>query len=143
MGCYNTCVVPAPVDQVWNSLRDFHNFTWAGSVIEKVTIVGKCASDQIGAKRILNDAFHETLLALDDQSRDLKYSIDNGPGPLSQDKVRGYIGHIRVFPITDRNHTFVEWSSSWQDSQGGVREFCDPIYHALLAALIQHFSGSR
>ena len=47
----------------------------------------------------------------------------------------GYVGQIRVFPVTDTDQTFVEWSSTWTDSSGGVRELCDPIYRALLGAL--------
>ena len=43
--------------------------------------------------------------------------------------------------MTDGDATFVEWSSSWQDSQGGVKEFCDPIYKALLDSLKQHFAA--
>ena len=140
MGCYNTCVVPASVEHVWDALRDFHNLSWAKGVVEKVAIVGECAPDQIGAKRVLNDVFHETLLALDDEARSLKYSIDDGPGPVAKNKVKGYTGRIRVFPVTSENHTFVEWSSSWLDSEGGVKEFCDPIYNALLTALVTHFS---
>jgi hypothetical protein len=77
MGCYNTCVVPASVEHVWDALRDFHNLSWAKGVVEKVAVVGECASDQIGAKRVINDVFHETLLALDDEARSLKYSIDS------------------------------------------------------------------
>ena len=45
--------------------------------------------------------------------------------------------------MTDGNATFVEWSSSWQDSKGGVTEFCDPIYKALLDSLKKHFTASR
>jgi hypothetical protein len=35
--------------------------------------------------------------------------------------------------------TFVEWSSSWSESEGGVAEFCNPIYQGLLAALQKRF----
>jgi hypothetical protein len=61
----------------------------------------------------------ETLLALDDADREVKYSIDDGPGAVARGRVTGYVGAIRVPPVTDRDATFVEWSSTWQVSAGG------------------------
>ncbi|MEX2525540.1 MAG: SRPBCC family protein [Gammaproteobacteria bacterium] len=140
MGCYNSTVVPAGVDEVWKRLRNFHDMDWAPDVIESCEVVGDIPGTQIGAKRILNQAFHETLLALDDTERTLKYSIDDGPEAVSRDNVSDYLGEVSVFPVTDDNRTFVLWKSSWGDSGGGVAEFCDPIYKALLDALKSHFA---
>jgi hypothetical protein len=140
MGTYNTRVIPAPVDAVWQTLRNFHDMSWAKGVIDDLAVVGKRGADQIGAKRVLNGVFHETLLGLDDEDHEVLYSIDDGPGVMAKDKVRGYRGRIRVRPVTDRDHTFVEWSSSWQGSAGGVFDFCDPIYKALLDTLARRFS---
>jgi len=140
MSCYNTRVVPAPIGDVWKALRNFHDMSWAAGVIDKLEPVGKLASDQIGARRILNGVFHETLHALDDKNHEIRYTIDAGPDALAPENVTDYVGQVRVFPVTDRGHTFVEWSSRWQDSKGGVKEFCDPIYNALLNALVTRFS---
>ncbi len=141
MGCYNSCVVDAPVDTVWGALRNFHDLSWAPQVITSLEKVGSAAGDQIGAKRLLNNAFHETLRGLDETARVVTYSIDDGPDAVSKANVSGYLGVVRVFPVTDGDGTFVEWTSSWQDSKGGVKEFCDPIYKALLDSLKQHFAG--
>lgn len=140
MGCYNSTVVPAPVDKVWASLRDFHDLSSFPNVVEKVEVVGEASGTQIGARRVLNDAFHETLLALDDNARVVRYSIDDGPEALSKDKIVGYIGEVRLFPVTEDDSTYVLWTSSWESSNGGVAEFCDPIYKALLADLKASFS---
>ena len=141
MGCYNSCVVNAPVEKVWAALRNFHDLSWAPQVITKLEQVGDAAGDQIGAKRVLNDAFHETLCGLNDADRVVTYSIDDGPDAVSKDSVSGYVGVVRALSVTDGDATFVEWSSSWQDSKGGVKEFCDPIYKALLDSLRRHFAG--
>ena len=69
MGCYNSCVVNAPVDRVWTALRDFHDMSWAPQVITSFEKVGDATGDQIGAKRLLNGVFHETLRGLDDTDR--------------------------------------------------------------------------
>lgn len=140
MGCYNSAVVNASIDRVWEVLRDFHDLSWAAGVIESADKVGDLPADRIGARRILNGAFHETLLAINDVDRCLKYSIDDGPGPVSRAKVRGYVGAIRLFPVTDTDATFVEWSSSWESGGDDVAEFCNPIYRALLEALQKHFA---
>lgn len=135
MGCCNSAVVPAPVAEVWARLRDFHDLSAFPNVATSVEKVGGAHGTQVGAKRVLNGAFHETLLALDDEARVIRYSIDDGPEAVSKDNVRGYIGEVRVFPVTDADQTFVLWTSSWADSGGGVAEFCNPIYQALLGDL--------
>lgn len=143
MGCYNSCVVNAPVERVWATVRNFHDLSWARGVVQSVDRVGATAGDQIGARRVINGVFHETLLALNDSDRELKYSIDDGPDAVSKANVTGYVGEVRVIPVTAGDATFVAWSSSWQDSKGGVKEFCDPIYKALLDALKKHLETVR
>ncbi len=140
MGCCNSAVVGAPVDQVWGTLKNFHDMSWCSAVVEKLEVVGDAAGDQIGAGRVLNDAFHETLIALDDGARVIRYTIDDGPEAVSKDNVQGFIGEVRVFPVTEDDSTFVLWTASWDSSGGGVAEFCDPIYQALLGALKEHFA---
>ena len=140
MGCYNSTVVSAPAEKVWQAFRNFHDLSWAAGVINSVEAVGSISGNSVGAKRILNGAFHETLIAVDDDSRTLEYSIDDGPDAVSKDNVQGYVGKVRVLPVTDDGSTFVEWTSRWTSSGGGVIEFCDPIYRALLDDLKQHFS---
>lgn len=140
MGCYNSTVINAPTDQVWKKLRDFHDMSWAAGVIESSTAVGSKGPSEPGAQRILNNAFHETLKEIDDQTRSLRYSIDDGPAAISKDNVRGYIGEVRVFDVTDTGGSFILWTSEWEASGGGVAEFCNPIYQALLSALKKAFN---
>ena len=37
--------------------------------------------------------------------------------------------------LSDGDKSFVEWSSTWETSDGGVKEFCDPVYQAALGAM--------
>ena len=78
MGCCNSTVLSAPIDDVWPVLRDFHDMSWA-SMIESLEKVGDTGGTEAGAKRILNGAFEETLIELDDEGHTVRYSIDNGP----------------------------------------------------------------
>ena len=137
MSCYNSVTVSAPVDKVWETVRNFHDMSWGDIQIEAV---GDAGNTEVGAKRILNGAFHETLLTFDDEERTFSYRMDDGPDAVSKDNVQGYLGEVRVFPVTDDNSTFVLWTSRWDSSGGGVQEFCDPIYRALLGSLKSHFA---
>lgn len=140
--CYNSTVINADCESVWNTLRDFHQLDWAAGVVNKVEVVGSAGGTDVGARRVLNDAFHETLMTLDDQARTLSYSIDDGPGPVASDAVDNYVGTVRVTPVTDSDQTFVEWSSSYDSpNDTAVGELCNPIYRALLGALGKHFAG--
>ena len=141
MGCYNSVVIEASPDKVWEILKDFHDLSWAKNVVSKVAIVGNKSSKEIGAKRILNDAFHETLLSVDNEARKFTYSIDDGPAVVSKDNVEGYIGEVTVFQISENNTSFVIWSSHWKSAkEDGVADFCNPIYHAILQDLKSHFA---
>jgi carbon monoxide dehydrogenase subunit G len=139
MGCYCSTVVDAPVDEVWAVLRKFRDFSWASQVVTSVE--GEGDPETVGATRVLNGAFHETLLELDDDAHRLRYSIDDGPGPVAKAQVQGYVGTVQVFSVTDSGRTFISWSSKWDSGGEGAQEFCTPIYQAALQALNAHFSG--
>lgn len=105
---------------------------WAPNVITELRVVGDMKGDEVGAKRVLNDAFHETLLELDDEAREFAYQITDGPSPLSKNEVDDYIGRVSVRPITEGGGTFVEWSSTWNRNEDKTAPFCHGIYVALL-----------
>lgn len=80
--------------------RHFHDMSWAPEIVTSVEAIGDKKGDQPGAWRVLNEAFHETLKTLDDDNRQLSYSIDDGPSPVSADEISDYEGQVRVRPIT-------------------------------------------
>jgi hypothetical protein len=133
-------VIEAPVDTVWERIRDFHDMSWAPNVISTCTPVGDTPGDEIGAKRLLNDVFHETLLELSDHDRTVRYSIDGGPTPISKSDVRGYEGVVQVTSADGGSSTHVQWNSSWQGNDEAAAEFCHPVYVALLQDLRNTFN---
>lgn len=142
MSCYNSVIVNAPIETVWDAVRDFHNLDWGQPFVTSVTKVGEVPGDQVGAKRVLNGAFEETLIECDEQSKRIAYTIDDGPEPVSKSSVSKYIGAIRVLPVTADGTTFVQWTSQYESSDPQlVADFCNPIYAALLASLRDHFSS--
>lgn len=123
--------IAVPPEEVWDAIRNFHDMSWAPNVITSLEVVGDMAGDQEGAGRILNGAFHETLIEVDDSERIVRYSIDDGPSPVSKTDVSNYVGHIQVSPEGDG--TLVEWSSQWDRNDEAAHEFCHGIYVAFLA----------
>ncbi len=132
---YQSITIQASPERVWTTLRDFHDMGWAPNVITGLEIVGDAASDEPGAGRVLNGAFHETLREINDDDRTFSYSIDDGPSPVSKDDVKNYIGRVSVQAGDGEGSTFVEWSSSWEQNDEAAHEFCHGIYVALLAEL--------
>ncbi|MEJ8567699.1 SRPBCC family protein [Elongatibacter sediminis] len=132
---YQSIVIRATADRVWQAIRDFHDMSWAPSVITSIQPVGDIAGDQPGAGRILNGAFHETLQKLDDAERYFEYRMVDGPSPVSKADVRQYRGCVRVSPATQDSGTLVEWSSCWQRNEKAAAEFCRAVYAARLEDL--------
>lgn len=136
---YQTAVIPASIDKVWDKIKDFHGLSWAPGVVEKCEAVGDLKGNQIGACRILNDAFHETLVAFSELDKSFQYQIDDGPAPVSKNDVKDYIGTVRLIAITENDTCLVEWSSDWESATDEACDFCHNIYVALLDSLKNSF----
>ncbi|MCU7931072.1 MAG: SRPBCC family protein [Candidatus Thiodiazotropha sp. (ex Codakia rugifera)] len=130
-------VVNAPITEVWKRFSNFHDLSWASNVISKNIKVGNKDGDCVGAKRILNGVFHETLVEYLPTEYYLKYSIDDGPSPVSKEEVSNYFGVVKLSQAGDNAGTKVEWSSSWDSNSEDAVEFCHGIYVALLNDLSQ------
>lgn len=132
-------VVKAPIHEVWNRFSNFHELTWAAAILADVKKVGDKNGDEVGAQRILNDAFHETLTRLEPENYLVEYSIDDGPSPVSKEEVSHYIGTIQLSNAPDGDGTLVVWNSSWESNTDNAVEFCHGIYVALLDELVKSF----
>ena len=110
--CYNKIELEASVNKVWDTISNFHDISWAPDVVSSVEKVGDKPGDEVGAGRVLNGVFHETLTVLDPVNHTFSYSIDDGPGPVASDAVSDYIGTVKVTP--SGNGCLVEWSSAWE-----------------------------
>lgn len=140
MGTVNESItINAPVDSVWQKIRDFHNVDWAKGVLDTCEVVGDKGGTEAGAKRILNGAIHETLLECNETDLTIRYSIDDGPPPISKEDISNYEGTIKV--SEDGGGAKVTWSSKWEGNDNACSEFCGPIYTALLAQLKSSLEG--
>lgn len=136
MGSVNQSItINASVDFVWIILGDFHDMAWAPDVITGLEKVGNLPGNVVGAQRILNGVFHETLVEHDDELPGFAYQITDGPSPLSKEEVSNYFGRVTLKPVAGGARTLVEWGSTWEQNDGPVAEFCNGIYQALLGQL--------
>lgn len=131
-------VINAPIDAIWEKLSNFHDLSWAPNVAQSCDKVGDTGGYDVGAKRVLNGAFHETLTETNKAAFSIKYSIDDGPSPVSKDDVSNYIGTIQLSPAAD-GATLVEWNSAWESNSEDAVGFCHGIYVALLDELAASF----
>ena len=137
---YKSIVVNAPVEKVWAKLRNFHDMSWAEGVVENLKVVGNRKGDQVGAQRLLNSVFSETLVALDDREHQFSYSIEDGPGtPVAKSSVSDYVSTVKAHPITEGNQTFLEWHSNWNGNDSATAEFCGGIYGAFVGSMKKSF----
>jgi hypothetical protein len=96
--CYQSIVIGSPIEEVWVTVKNFHDFSWATEVIDRREAVDGIGGTEIGAKRILNGVFHETLLECNEASHCIRYSIDDGPSPVSAQEVKNYVGTRKCGP---------------------------------------------
>ncbi|GBE08966.1 polyketide cyclase / dehydrase and lipid transport [bacterium BMS3Bbin11] len=129
---YQSNIINAPIEKVWQAIRDFHDMSCAPNVISSCEAVGEKPGTEVGARRVLNGAFHETLLEVDDYNHYLRYAIDNGPEPVAAPAVTNYIGEIKLTPVTMQDVTLIEWSSSWISDDEDAVSFCHNIYVAVM-----------
>lgn len=138
---YQSNIINAPIEKVWQTIRNFHDLSsCAPNVVSSCESVGDTAGTEVGAKRVLNGAFHETLKEIDDGAHLIRYSIDDGPDPVSPAIVSNYTGEIKLTPVTMQDTTLIEWSSSWDSDEDEAVSFCHNIYVAIMGDLADTMS---
>jgi len=138
-------IIDAPIEAVWEVLRDFNSHGGWHPAIAASQIEDGRASDEIGCVRDFalrsGGALREQLLSLSDRDHTLSYCILDAPMALT-----GYVATIRLRPITDGNRTFWQWRSTFRAPPGEeaslARVVATDIYEAGFAALRAHLVGS-
>lgn len=134
-------VLKAPVEAVWEVLRDFNGHDrWHPAVATSQMERGE-SSDRVGAVRRfrLQDGseLREQLLTLSDLEQTFSYCLLDTPVPLFN-----YVAHVRLFPVTDEDWTMWEWQSRFDTPKGRDRELAalvgDDIYVAGFNAIAEH-----
>ncbi|WP_168879849.1 SRPBCC family protein [Rhizobium sp. P28RR-XV] len=98
-------ILPAPIEEVWNVLRDFNGqYRWHPAFAKSETERGRDAR-QVGSIRKLTlvdgSELREQLLTLSEPDTAYSYCLLDTPVPLFN-----YVSHVRLIPVTDVDHTF-------------------------------------
>ncbi len=105
-------VIDAPVAKVWTVIRDFNGLpSWTPFVAES-RIEQNARAEQVGCIRNfrLKDGgrVRERLLALSDYDFSIVYAILESPMA-----VENYVATLRLFPVTDGDRSYAEWSAEF------------------------------
>src|SRR5256886_13813147 len=137
-GSRRSAVIDAPIERVWAVLRDFNSHSAWHPGVGPSTIERGEAPDQVGCVRdfTLRDGNHirEQLLALSVRDHVSTYCILDAPLPM-----RNYIATVLLKRVTDGDHTFWHWESTFDVPSGRPREFEQhvggQVYEASLSGL--------
>lgn len=117
---YYSTVFEQSADAVWRVIRDFNNYpVWVDGAGTSHIEDGK-TGESVGAIRNVlykNMRRRQRLLALSDTERAQTYEFA-GDTPLP---VQNFQATIRVTPIVDDDHAFVEWWANF-DCEPALRE---------------------
>jgi len=123
---YRSTVLNAPADRVWRDLRDFNGLAnWHPSIVSSRIEHGH-PSDKVGCVRNfqLKDGarVREKLLSLSDYDYTCTSTILESPMDL-----RDYVATLRLFPVTEGNRCFIEWSAEFDCPQGKVADLAETV----------------
>lgn len=112
-------VLDAPVEEVWERIRDFGSLGEFHPAVTDCTLDGG-QGDQIGVVRqfrLGENTLREQLVEMSDRSHYRKYSMLEAPLPVSN-----YVGELRLFPITAAGGTLARWSARFDVPPDAERE---------------------
>ena len=105
-------ILEAPVEAVWEILRDFNGHDQWHPAIATSQIERNNPSDKVGCVRKFKLAdgseLREQLLGLSDADLVFSYCLLDTPVPLFN-----YVSHVRLIPVTDSDHTFWQWDGQF------------------------------
>jgi uncharacterized protein YndB with AHSA1/START domain len=114
---YASIVLKAPVEAVWQIVRDFNGLPKWAPAIARSKIEDGHDTDVVGCVRSFytHDGGHirERLLSLNDANYSLSYNFEKPAFP-----VRNYVARMQLYPVTHSNHTFAEWEATFDEAAG-------------------------
>jgi NADPH:quinone reductase len=110
---FRSAVIDAPIDRVWQLLRDFNGHDRWHPAVAFSEIENGEPSDRVGCVRRFRlragGVLRERLLKLSDLERAFTYCILESPIPLN-----GYVASVVLKEVTDGARTLWVWSSEFE-----------------------------
>ena len=106
---YASTLIDAPVDSVWQHLRNFGALGSYESNVQTLALAGSLSGDQVGSVRTIvvrgGHSVRERLLSLSDIDHTAAYTVEIQDAPFEN-----AVSQFKLLPVSDRNATFIEWS---------------------------------
>lgn len=110
-------VIAAPLDVVWDVVRDFNGHDRWHPVVAQSQIEGRAPADKVGCVRAFRlasgEELREQLLTLSDAETMFRYCLIDTPIPLFN-----YIAELRLIPVTADDTCFIHWTARFQTPRG-------------------------
>jgi len=142
---YVSSIINAPIEQVWEYLRDFGTLHKWFPTVTDCHIEGDRRADQVGCVRNFGleggPRMREQLLSLSDVNHTWTYKMIEGPIPISN-----YVPTFRLMAVTDGNVTFAEGAVRFdcaKEQEGEMAGFFSNAYQSAFNNVKQHFSGAK
>ena len=130
---YASIILKAPIETVWNLVRDFNGLPSWAPAIAKSKIEGGLDADVVGCIRSFHtkDGGHirERLLTLDDARYTFTYNFEKPAFPI-----RNYIATVQLYPVTQSDETFAEWEASFDEGPGDEGKYEQHISKEVFSA---------
>ncbi|MQB07300.1 SRPBCC family protein [Agrobacterium tumefaciens] len=137
---YTSWIIDAPVQRVWEVVRDFNGLPKWNPGIAECEIEDGFPSDLVGCVRSLKLADgspgRERLLALDDRRHHLMYNFELPPLPLEN-----YIGQIDLKSLSDGGETLAIWQSTYDERPEDQGRFKNILENDVFAAGFRSLSA--
>jgi uncharacterized protein YndB with AHSA1/START domain len=141
---YASRIIAAPVEAVWQIVRDFNALPKWHPTIKQSRIEEGRDADSVGAIRsfVLTDGtpVRERLLELDDCRYRFRYNFETPAFPVAN-----YVATFGLIPVTNGDVTFAEWHAAFDEPPGEGGRYADIIANEVfaggLAALAEKASG--
>ena len=139
-------ILDAPVETVWEVLRDFNGHDQWHPIVADSVIEKGWPSDRVGCVRLFHlqdgSELRELLLTLSDADMAFSYCLLDTPVPLLN-----YVAHVRLAPVTDGDMTFWHWESRFDTPEGREAELkemvAENVYQGGFDAIRTHLGLAR
>ncbi|GAB3672590.1 SRPBCC family protein [Salinisphaera aquimarina] len=135
-------ILAAPIDTVWQSMRDFSGMDGWHPDIEDMHMEDGVSCDTVGGVRrfaLGGDTLREQLTFLDDSRYAFAYRMLDGPQPWLD-----YCAGVQLYPVTSSGATLAVWQADWtaavQDDLTLVLLVHDSVFQLALDTLDQKLS---
>lgn len=142
---YASRIIEAPVEAVWDVVRDFNALPVWLPAISRSTIEDGVASDVVGCIRSMylgEQNVRERLLMLDDSRYSFAYNFETPAFP-----VRDYQAHFELIPVTNGDRAFAQWSATFEEAPEDAGKYVqivsNDVFAAGLRSLADHVRGRK